>query len=104
MASGRLAAIDIVSAATDTLLYTAPTNKTASFSLSMANRNATPVKVRIALTTSTSIAVNEYVAYDVTIYPYEVYERSGFVLWQGQHVYVRSDTTSVSAVMYGYEE
>jgi hypothetical protein len=104
MASGRLAALDITSAATDTQLYAAPNNKTASFSVSITNRTATPVQVRLALTSSNSISNGEYVAYDVMVYGNEVYERSGFVLGQGQYVYVRSSATGVNAVVYGYEE
>ncbi len=104
MASGILASLDITSAATDLLLYSCPNNKTASFSISMVNRSASNVQVRIALTTSSTITADEYVAYDVTIYPLEVYERNGFVLAQGQFVYVRSSATSVNAVAYGYED
>ena len=104
MASGKLASLDITSAATDLLLYSCPNSKTASFSVIMVNRSASNVLVRIALTTSSSITADEYVAYDVTIYPGEVYERNGFVLSQGQFVYVRSSATSVNAVVCGYED
>jgi hypothetical protein len=104
MASGKLSSLDITNAATDTLLYTVPNTKTASFSMCMVNRTSSPVQVRIALTTSSSISNDQYVAYDVTVYPLEVYERSGFVLTQGQFVYVRSSATGVNAVVYGYEE
>jgi hypothetical protein len=105
MASGRLASLDITNAATDTQLYACPNNKTASFSISVVNRsNSNNALIRIALTNGTSITNDSYVAYDVTLYPNEVYERSGFVLSQGQFVYVRSSVTSVNAVVYGYEE
>ena len=104
MASGRLSALDISAPATDTLLYTVPSSKVSSFSVSIVNRTATPVKIRLALTTSTSVAAGEYVAYDVTVYGNEVYERSGFVLDAGKRVYVRSSATGVNAVAYGYEE
>lgn len=104
MASGRLATLDITNAATDTQLYAVPNNKTASFSVTMTNRSTSPVKVRIALTSSATIHNDEYVAYDVTVYGNEVYERSGFVLAQGQFVYVRSSAINVNAVAYGYED
>lgn len=104
MASGRLASLDITNAATDTQLYACPSNKTASFTVSMVNRSASPVTVRIALTDSTTVGNDEYIAYEQPIYPGESYERSGLVLTQGQFVYVRSSATSVNAVAYGYEE
>jgi hypothetical protein len=105
MASGRLATVDITNAATDTQLYSCPNNKTASFSISIVNRSSSNnALIRVALTNSTTVTNDAYVAYDVILYPNEVYERSGFVLAQGQYVYVRSSTTSVNAVAYGYEE
>lgn len=104
MASGRLAALDISAPATDTQLYVVPGSTVSSFSVSIVNRGASSVKIRLALTASTNIAAGEYVAYDVTVYPNEVYERSGFVLAAGQYVYVQSSATSVNAVVYGYEE
>jgi hypothetical protein len=104
MATGRLASLDITNASTDTQLYAVPSNKVTSFSICMVNRSNSPVTVRIALTNSTSVTADSYVTYDSIIYPNESYERSGFVLSQGQFVYVRSSGTSVNAVMYGYEE
>jgi len=104
MATGRLATLDISSANTDTQLYAVPSSKVASFTICMTNRTASNAKVRIAFTDTTSIGTDEYIAYDVTIMPYEVYERSGLVLTQGQYVYVRSTITGVNAVAWGYEE
>ena len=104
MASGRLASLDITNAATDLQLYAVPTNTIASFSVSIVNRNTTPVKVRIALTDSASVGPDEYITYDQTVYGNETYERSGIVLTQGQFVYVRSSATNVNSVVYGYEE
>lgn len=104
MASGILASLDITSSATDTQLYACPSGKVASFSISLVNRTASIVTVRIALTSATSVSNPTYIAYEVPIYPFEVYERSGLVLSTGEYVYVRSSATSVNAIMYGYEE
>ena len=68
------------------------------------NRTGSPVTIRIAFTTSATITNDEFVAYEVYVYPNEVYERSGFVLTQGQFVYVRSSATGVNFVDWGYEE
>lgn len=104
MATGRLATLDIPTPATDTLFYTVPTNKTSSFSMCFTNRTTSPVTIRIAFTNSGTITNDEYVAYEVTVYGNEVYERTGFVLVQGQFVYVRSSATGVNVVAWGYEE
>lgn len=104
MASGRMASLDLTSAATDLQLYACPSNKTASFTITMVNRGASQATVRIALTDTTSVGADEYIAYDQVVYPGEAYERSGIVLTQGQFVFVRSSATGVNAVVYGYEE
>ncbi len=104
MASGRLAALDLTNANTDTLLYTVPASKTTSFSLILVNRSASIIKVRVALTTSNSISNSDYIAYDSTIYPNDQLERSGLVLATGQYVYVRTNTVGVNAMMWGFEE
>jgi hypothetical protein len=104
MATGILASIDITNASTDTQLYACPSGMVASFSLSMVNRTASPVQVNIALTTATTVTNGEYIAYGYTIYPNETYERAGLVITEGQFVYVRSTTTGVNAIAYGYEE
>ena len=103
MGTGRLATLDITSAATDTLFYTIPSNKTSSFSMCFTNRTSDNALVRIAFTTTSSITADEYVAYDVALYPNEIYERNGFILVAGQYVYVRSSITGVTVVAWGYE-
>jgi len=106
MATGKLAGMDLTSANTDEQLYAVPSSGIVStFAVSLANRNSgTSVHVRVALTNATSVANTDYICFDETIGPNEVYERSGLVLAYGQYCYVRSDTTGVTAVAYGYEE
>jgi hypothetical protein len=104
MPSGRLAKTDITTPATDIQLYAVPASKVASITVCMTNRTANNVKVRLALTGQTNINTDEYIAFDHVIYPGENYERSGIVLKAGEYVYVRSDTASVSCVVWGFEE
>lgn len=104
MATGLLASLDITSALTNTLFYTVPSNLTASFSMCFTNRTSSVVEVRLAFTATGSVTNDEYVAYNVPVYPNEVYERSGFVLGQTQTVYVYSTTTGVNVVAWGWEQ
>lgn len=103
MATGRLAVADLT-AATNTALYTVPVSKTASFSLSICNRGTTPAQVRVALSTSGTPAVTDYIEYGATVQPGDVLERTGLVLAATQVVNVYSSVASVSAVAYGFEE
>ena len=102
--TGRLATNDFAAAATDYSIYTVPTGKVASFTVCMTNRTTNTVTVRIALTDTGTIGSDEFIAYEVPIYPGEVYERSGLVLNAGFSVFARASTTGVNVVIYGYEE
>lgn len=104
MASGKLAGIDITSPNTDTQLYAVPSAKTASVTVCMTNRTGATVKVRLALTSVTSVANTDYVAFDVSIPANETYERSGLVVTTGQYIYARANATGISAVVFGYED
>jgi hypothetical protein len=104
MATGRLGAIDMTSAATDTLIYTVPSNTFAVANLSIVNRSNQAITVRVGISTSTSaIAANEYIEYDTEVYAKGVLERTGLVLDAGKSILVRASTANVTAVAYGIE-
>ena len=102
--SGKLAGLDLTVANTDQQLYVVPVSKVTSLTVCFANRNAQTVKVRLALTTTTSPANTDYIAYDIAVPANDSYERSGLALGAGQYVYVRSDTVGVSVAAWGFED
>ena len=104
MASGRLAGIDLTAANTDLQLYACPNSRVACATVSFCNRNATTVKVRLAVTTTTSPATTDYVVFDLPVAGNDFFERAGIVLASGQYLYVRTDTSGVSVVAWGYED
>lgn len=99
MASGLLGKADLA-AATDTLLFTAGVTPQ-TFNVRFANRNATPVKVRVAIGTGASPAVADYVDYDVSILGNGILEDTGLVASSGEKVWVRSNTANVSVRAHG---
>lgn len=103
MASGRLGASDL-SATTNTTVYTVPSGKTASLSISVCNRGVTAVSVRIALSATGTPSAGEWIEYDVSIPATGVLERSGIVLDTGKLVVAYSSAANVSVVVYGVEE
>lgn len=103
MANGRLGASDLA-ATTNTSVYTVTTGKTGSFSVSLCNRNAVAVKVRLALAAAGTPIGAEYLEYDAPIPANGVLERTGLVLDSAKIVVAYSDTANVSAVVTGYED
>ena len=103
MASGRLGASDL-SATTNTTVYTVPSGKTASLSISVCNRGVTPVSVRIALSATGTPGTSEWIEYDTAIPANGVLERSGIVLDTGKLVVGYASAANVSVVVYGVEE
>ena len=107
MATGRLGIADLA-ATTYTNVYTVPATTFTVANISICNRNATAVTVRLALTTTsaagnTAPADNAFLEYGVTIPANSVLERTGLVLDTGKYLVAYSSNTGVSAVVYGIE-
>ena len=102
MATGRLGAANL-SGTTNTTIYTCPTDTYAVATLSVCNRNATSINLRVALGTLDTPDSADYIEYDVEILPNGVLERTGLVMAAGQKIVVYSSSGSVSAVLYGIE-
>ena len=103
MPSGRLGAADLA-VNTDTSLYTVPTAKTATVTVSLCNRGTAAAKVRIALAATAAPGNAEFLHYDYSLAPNATLERTGIVADAGKIIVVRSDLGAVSAVAYGFEE
>jgi hypothetical protein len=102
MATGRLGAVDM-SASTYTSCYT-NASTSAVVSVTICNRNATPVTVRLALsTTPTSPSSGEFIEYGAVIPANGILERTGLALSNAQSISVYSSATLVSVVTYGIE-
>lgn len=102
MPTGRLGAADL-SATTNTTLYTCPTGTFAVANVSICNRNATAVTVRLALASTATPGGSEWLEFGVTLPANAVLERTGLVVDAGKVLVVWSSTTSVNAVAYGIE-
>ena len=102
MATGRLGTADLA-AATNTTLYTCPVDTFAVLTVSICNRGATAISVRIAVCDTATPANAEFLEFDTSLSANGVLERTGIVVDAGKLVVVRSSATSVNAVAYGIE-
>jgi hypothetical protein len=102
MATGRLG-VSAIPATTLTTVYTVPSGNYSVFSVSITNRNASPITIRLALSTATTPNPEEYIEYDTTIIANGVFERTGLVAQAGLNIIVYSSSTGVGASVYGIE-
>jgi hypothetical protein len=71
--------------------------------VSVVNRSASAVTVRVAISSSATPADSEYIEYDTSLSAKGVLERTGVVIDAGKLLVVRSSAASVNAVVYGIE-
>ncbi len=103
MASGRFGAYDLT-ANTAQSLAQGTTDRWTACSISLCNRNNTPVKVGIAITETVNAISNlEYIDKDVELLPSTVIERTGIAIKQGQYITVIADGARISAIAWGVE-
>jgi len=104
MATGRLSNTAILAAQTPPqTVYTVPNGYYTVCNVSLTNRNATAVLIRLAMSASGTPNVSEWVEYDTILIPNGVFERTGLVLQAGLNIVVYSDTANVGCTVYGIE-
>lgn len=103
MASGRLGANDLA-ATTNTTVYTVPAGKLATFNVSLTNRNAAAVTVRLAVATTGTPGLSEWLFYDYVLGGNNTVERTGLVADAAKLLVAYAGATGVSVVAYGLED
>lgn len=103
MASGVLGQVSLAST-TNTTVYTVPSSTVSYVNVNVSNRNASDVAVRVALASTATPTVAEYIEYESFIAPNGVLERTGLVLEAGRRVIAYSNSINVSVNVYGVEQ
>ena len=108
MATGRFvtpnAAGSIQLATTNTTLYTVPTGYYSIFNVSLTNTSASPVTIKLALSSTTTPNASDFIESSTTIVANGVFERTGLVAQAGLNVVALASTGSVvNATVYGIE-
>jgi hypothetical protein len=102
MATGRLGNFAIA-ATTNTTVYTVPTGYYTVCNISLTNRNASAIKIRLAIASTAAPSAQEWIEYDTVVIPNGVFERTGLVMNAGLNIVVYSDTATVGCTVYGIE-
>ena len=107
MANGILGSADLA-AATYTGIYLVPEDTFSVVTVSICNKNSTPINVRLAIaktdpTGATTPVGDDYLEYNTEVQGNGVLERTGIVIDASRQVYVYSSDTLASALVYGIE-
>lgn len=102
MATGRLGANDLA-AATNTTVYTVPSDTFSVVTLSICNRGNQAIAVRVAVSAAATPTAAEWIEYDTEVLGKGVLERTGIVMDAGRLLVVYSSAANVSAVAFGIE-
>ena len=108
MASGTMAQV-VLTANTDTILYTVTTAKIAAVTVNFLNTHTAISNVRLAISSTATIGSpapqpEEYIEYDTEIPIKGILERTGLMISGDYKIVVRASTASVAVNVYGFEE
>lgn len=96
MTTGIIGHADLA-ANTDTDLTSGGLTGNMVVNVAMVNRNSTGVRLRLAIGSGASPAATDYLEYDTVVPANGIIERTGIAISTGEKIWVRSDTTAVSA-------
>jgi len=105
MPTGRLGTANITTTS-DTTVYTVPATTFSVISVNVVNRSSSATaNVKIAVATSATPTVAEYIEYDSVLVANGVLERTGIVMKTGELLVVSTPTATptLSIVVYGIE-
>jgi hypothetical protein len=102
MATGRLG-VSAIPATTNTTVYTVPIGTYAVANVSITNRNAAAISIRLAMSTTATPNLQEWIEWETIIIPNGVFERTGLVMQGGLNVVVFSSAADVGCTVYGIE-
>ena len=105
MATGRLGTANITTTS-DTTVYTVPATTFSVVSVNVVNRSSSAsAQIKIAVASSATPGLAEYIEYDSSLVANGVLERTGIVMDAGKLIVVQTPTAtpSLSVVVYGIE-
>jgi hypothetical protein len=102
MATGRLG-VQALAANTETIVYTVPIGNYAVANVSITNRNGSAITIKLAMATTATPTLAEWIEWNTIIIPNGVFERTGLVMQGGLNLVVESSSANVGCTVYGIE-
>lgn len=105
MATGRLGTANVTTTA-NTAVYTVPASTFSVISVNVVNRSSSAAaSIRIAVATSSTPGLDEWIEYDSSLVANGVLERTGIVMDAGKVLVIQTPTATptLSVVVYGIE-
>ena len=105
MATGRLGTANITTTSASTV-YTVPATTFSVVSVNIVNRSSSAsALIRLAVSTSASPGLDEWIEFDSSLVANGVLERTGIVIDTGELIVVQTTTATpaLSVVVYGIE-
>jgi hypothetical protein len=105
MATGRLGTANITTTAANTV-YAVPATTFSVVSVNIVNRSSSATAlIRLAVSTSASPGLDEWIEFDSSLVANGVLERTGIVIDTGELIVVQTPTATpaLSVVVYGIE-
>lgn len=104
MATGRLGTANVTTTG-NVSVYTVPASTFSVVSINVTNRSGSPANIRIAIASSGTPGLDEWIEYDSSLVANGVLERTGIVMDAGKIVVVQTPTATptLSVMVYGIE-
>lgn len=99
-----LQTLSLTTTNTDVQMFQVPAGKIASFSLNVCNKTAGKVLIGIAMSTSATPGAGDYLEWNAEVLPSETLQRLGLVLGSSNYLFVRTNTSGLSVVLWGFLE
>jgi hypothetical protein len=99
-----LAQLDLTTTNVNTQVYQIASGKNATVTIRFTNRSGGDVKIRLAVSHVNSVAVNNYIVFDHTLYPGDIYTETAMVLAGNDYIFAATDTLGVNVSVIGFEE
>jgi BarA-like signal transduction histidine kinase len=103
MTTGKLGSA-LILPNTDQVLYTVPTDSVASVKINILNTTNIEVNIRLAICTTVTPTVADWVEYDMAVSPNSSKIKSGYVLSTAEKIIVRTSYSGVVVRVNGYED